>query len=1534
MRRPDSDPLPGARFLAALVGEPQANSPSTEAIQKQFGKENLPLVQSLLKEPNTELFLQGLWKLGLLLESQDRLASAGHIYSAIAQASDSPLGKCASRRLEALQGTGGGSSRLEILQQRFLQDAADPAALLTMGIAGAAFRVTRLGVMSRLRCLPSAGLLSRGLGLRAASAGAGFLAETVSFTTVGRALRESNPAAPDFPREWASGALMLGALKVMGGASGLVQGSRIRSGLFPKVLPQIGMFGGILLGNQLQVALGLKAPQQGATAFFDAAATLLQFNVAGHLAKGVLGPDFANWENKMEFWTRESKQNHGPHSKPLFGLSEIPSGSQFENLSSPENHAMTLLPPRRPQGFMTLGSGGGTPSSETVRQYQRGWRLLNQAWHQLRAFKEDYVRNEGIGDLAMVLAQLGLKEDARSLITEILRSTEKMENEVDRAQAQGSLITKLGNLGVVLNDSALVIEASRLAEKIGWAVDRSKTEGKIAVILARMGLREEARSLVDKAYLSATLIEFSLVRAQGEDQVAENLAELGLLWREPALVVEAGQWADNIKKYAETASFSGSKFEDGYRADGQQRVAAKLAELGVILKDPALIIEAMQWAAKIEEGYCRSRAQSKIAVRFGELGLRQEARSLFLEASKSASKAWESENRQVGKHQVAVQLAELGLILKDPALIIEASRWVVKIGAGDALSPTKSKITLKLGDLGVALKDPALIQKAFRWAQKFSNVYENSRVRGEVAVKLAELGVALKKTQLIFRASQWARKIEQTNYRFEAQKEIALKLAELGNMDKARSLILEVARSEEVRDASGGSWAQREIAITLWQLGLTDKAWSMIKEATRLAIKTSDSQAQADIAMKRAWLGVAMIQRAQSDRIPRRSALGDENRPGNTLDLLGRVLTTTSAKEERDLRREAMKQLAGVKDPRDFRILTTALQACEDGPSTQRLIEMVRDWKDLDNPLFPQLLSRLIKTKNLKALSLATGFLGQKSFQPRHSDRPWQYRLWLLKKLEESGYLETGLSDYLKGNESTSRRGILDIWIQGVVGQLGLTPSVPLMKALLETSWTDQKGKKLTTPQAVISYLVSRREAYRSNPDYQKLLSDLSINPQESFFYYLLFGGRTQFALINKYALVQFQGMLRRASELGPVHEVVMEKWEEALKAGDLPGKLRRRAMSRLRKGQWPLAGDVYARALRIDVSSEKQWEGLRERLNAAFSHDQLGLMIEAAISRRILGEIEEASGLNELAGWLARLKERTPDLPKEIQEKVSLLQQKLPKEILDIIAFRTQVEKDWRQALKNKKKEVPHDAPTEEVAARYVESLLETDGQGVALPHREEWKSHLKEIFEGLGRLGGRGSEEKERMVTLRYLDKSKNLVEFLRFADAAQCCFTSEHDSAQDWIARIWKDPLSFVFLIEDNLPDVKTRHAIGFVFGSFGIKDGKPAVLLNGVYLQGKTNEATLAVLHAIEEDFSRPLGAAHQLVAATHGGATHLDAAELNATGGSAAYTNRPAQVTRLRALTFRGMIESKIYDDIGVGINQEAETGGHVWVKKL
>mgnify|MGYP001609625219 CR=1 FL=1 len=114
---------------------------------------------------------------------------------------------------------------------------------------------------------------------------------------------------------------------------------------------------------------------------------------------------------------------------------------------------------------------------------------------------------------------------------------------------------------------------------------------------------------------------------------------------------------------------------------------------------------------------------------------------------------------------------------------------------------------------------------------------------------------------------------------------------------------------------------------------------------------------------------------------------------------------------------------------------------------------------------------------------------------------------------------------------------------------------------------------------------------------------------------------------------------------------------------------------------------------------------------------------------------------------------------------------------------------------------------------------------------------------------------------------------------------------------------------------------------MFGSFGVQNGKPIILLNGVYMEGKTDIAAQSIANAIEQDLSRPMGMARQFVASRHAGASQYGSEYQSAAG---------QKVKRLRAIASAatGNPEDQIYDDINVGVNTEGAADVDVFYKEL
>ncbi|MCC6272443.1 MAG: diguanylate cyclase [Deltaproteobacteria bacterium] len=272
-------------------------------------------LQALEREGDESLFWEGLLRFGMRLEAGHREGVAVEIYAAsVGAVRERPLQRRFQAQLDAILGRGASGLRAEFLLRRFAAEASDPAALLALGAAGAAYRMTRLAALSRLVAAP-ASVWTRGFGARAAASLAGFAVEAPVFTFSGRIAgaalgRPQQWGAEALGRDVASSYLVLGGLKLAGWASRA--GGRIPTSLGPvafggapgsplqMLFQQGGMLTGILLGHSLEQYAGLRPRLDGATTLVDSLALLVQFHVAGNLARRAFGPRWAAWERGLE----------------------------------------------------------------------------------------------------------------------------------------------------------------------------------------------------------------------------------------------------------------------------------------------------------------------------------------------------------------------------------------------------------------------------------------------------------------------------------------------------------------------------------------------------------------------------------------------------------------------------------------------------------------------------------------------------------------------------------------------------------------------------------------------------------------------------------------------------------------------------------------------------------------------------------------------------------------------------------------------------------------------------------------------------------------------------------------------------------------------------------------------------------------------------------------------------------------------------------------------------------------------------------
>ncbi len=348
--------------------------------------------RSLAQERNPEMFFAGLLNLGMRLEGSDRLELAAAVYAAIRdvgarQAVPLRVFRGAQARLNVINGTGPSGARAEFLLRRLARESLEPTTLLGMGAASAAFRVTRLALLSRIVASPTSSLLTRGLGARAVAGIGAFGVEAAVFplaTRLGNVAlgRHLDWSPGQVGRELGSSFIVLGALKL-----GAVTANSVGAGLVsapqhgvpqiwwrPRIpalgrtlgppLQQAGMFGGILLGHRMEEAVGLRPHLDGATTLVDSLALLLQFNIAGNLARQAFGQNFHRWERDLDaraelgarFANLSWRTPQGRYQLlPAFGAAGLGRPAPFEmpQLSMMASHS---------EGVGGAGSKGSPPS--------------------------------------------------------------------------------------------------------------------------------------------------------------------------------------------------------------------------------------------------------------------------------------------------------------------------------------------------------------------------------------------------------------------------------------------------------------------------------------------------------------------------------------------------------------------------------------------------------------------------------------------------------------------------------------------------------------------------------------------------------------------------------------------------------------------------------------------------------------------------------------------------------------------------------------------------------------------------------------------------------------------------------------------------------------------------------------------------------------------------------------------------------------------------------------------------------------------
>jgi hypothetical protein len=1143
-------------------------------------------------------------------------------------------------------------------------------------------------------------------------------------------------------------------------------------------------------------------------------------------------------------------------------------------------------------------------------------------------------------EIAKAQASLGMKEKAAATFKEAKETASKIEDRVSRAVA-------LIEIAKAEASSGMFKEAKETASTIEYSDYRAKALIEIAKAEASAGMFKEAKETASK-------IENSRHRAVALIEIAKAEALAGM-----------------FKEAKETASKI--QYSD-YCAEAFREIAKAEASSGMFK-------EAKETASTIEYSKERALALIEIAKAEVSLGMKEEAAATLKEAKQTASTIEDNDYRAEALIEIAKAEAKAGMFkkAKQTASTIENS-----YDRAEALI-----------EIAKAEAQAGMFKEAKQTASKIE--YSDYRIEALIEIAKAEAQAGMKEEAVatLKEAKQTASKIKDSYWRAKALIEIA----------KAEAL---AGMFKEAKETASTIEDSKERAKALIEIAKAEALAGMFKEAKETASTIEDSydraEALSEIAKAEASLIKGQIQHVNSSELlqllsgspsietiravgmhlklseisafletvkdpAERKRLGDIMYEARTS--LYRVFDITAEEKEvlfKKYSKELSDYIKSGKEDEHYRIklITKILYnldiATGESSSFALLYNTARNLHEKSDAV-NRILYTLAEMDSYKGKDLVLQMIGKGNLDPRVS--------WLLlNKLSETKYLDPKLPEFyenelkgLSGAEKESKKAFLLDMTKKLITEIRINPDPQVLDFLLHKMIVDKNGKEMRTLDEKIAVVKSYKEEFDAVRDKDILVETLSKDRTKAMLYFILYGGRTRFSLVNNYDSNKFIIALNVASQL-KVHEGPLNEFMSLMKD--------KRIREWLIAGKFPVTGKKYVKEIRVDVSNSEELSSIEKFAAGVFGRNQLGSIIKVKhyISRlkelnesELAEKISKAGGLADVQLLLQEAERRHPELVSEVEKNYLNTWKKMAeKKIFSMSLFAALSNdenkinmKELMQNIEVQRKALEFavrqqykagtidkivrdkriEALQEKGRAKLLAYLLsETVSANTEIEERllAEWQSHVDQIFQSFERLdSAETSKVKEKSVVLRYLDKRDDLIECLRFADAAQCCFNSKnyriegHNvGALEWIARIWKDPLSFVFHIEEPMSG-ETRNAIGFVFGSFGVKDGKPVVLLNGVYMEGKTKTAVHSILNVIENDFSRPLGMSMQFVGSRYGGSIEMPKD----------YSNIQTKVRRLRAIAGPdGRPETKVYDDINVGANEEGTSDGNLWYKEL
>jgi tetratricopeptide (TPR) repeat protein len=602
--------------------------------------------------------------------------------------------------------------------------------------------------------------------------------------------------------------------------------------------------------------------------------------------------------------------------------------------------------------------------------------------------------------------------------------------------------------------------------------------------------------------------------------------------------------------------------------------------------------------------------------------------------------------------------------------------------------------------------------------------------------------------------------------------------------------------------------------------------------------------------------------------------------------------------------------------------LSEALVDLKDPAAVGDLINTMHEHKG--NAVGMRIIKTLIDSGNSRAAAAGINVL----CDPKTDSHVYEY---LLQKLASKNILDKELPSTIRVQQSISPNSCRTV-IQRFYKDLGVQTDTQLLNWVLSKTKTspgqELSDKEFTTQLDGIMNSVKESIGRFENMNQAELLAALAANADDRTLFFCINGGRTNYSLIHQYNLKKFSDAIAMADSLQQrldLELVDRELWANA-EEGWLGAMIDRRRPSDSLVWQF----DVGAAKNEIKASAVQE-------IRSVFG-EQLRWLMAGGQNAENLAGMEDPGQLDPKTEKLLHrvLGETISGLVKGEQQDFSSGDfEKIKNTMIFELRQRRKAAKQQKNPDDTKWDKLISLAESEEavISLRHSLALLANDPT-LSLKDEGavgEWMSHFAGLADRVRDSQISGADK--RKITMRYLDGKEDFAELLRFADGAQCCFTSEdtvgteQDKSGRYRMSINRDPHWFVFSIEDTEPDAKKRQSSGFVFGSLGRYEGRPALMLNGVYMQRKTDSATNVILDQIGERLAKPLGINQMVVASSFGGESRLDPDKwINAEGKT---------VYRPRALRAEnGQPETQIYDDLGYVVNQDYAASERLWASNV